>query len=361
MTPAHVMRDTCHLANIAVLIPAWQPDQRLTSLVSHLLELGFGAIVIVNDGSDSRYDEVFQRLALRPHVHVLRHDVNLGKGRALKTGLTYFKRCFPEFAGIVTADADGQHRPEDIRHTAEELDAELRNGPSRMVLGSRRFKNGVPLRSRLGNVFTRLIFAILTGKKLSDTQSGLRGIPAGLVPSLVDLEGERYEYEMDVLMHAVNSCGIREVPIETIYLDGNRSSHFRPLQDSMRIYFVLLRFVLSSLIAAGIDFVVFAAIFALTSSLITSVIAGRVSSLANFALNRRFVFKSGAGLTRAVTRYYLLVLAVGVAAYGSIHLLTGTLGMNVLAAKILAETTLWFASFAIQRTFVFGLRKPGRF
>jgi putative flippase GtrA len=128
----------------------------------------------------------------------------------------------------------------------------------------------------------------------------------------------------------------------------------------MRIYFVLLRFVISSLIAAGIDFVVFAIVFAATSSLLTSVIAGRVSSLANFALNRRFVFKSGAGITLAVLKYYLLAIAVGAAAYFSIKFMAGTLGVNVLAAKIVAETALWFASFSIQRTLVFGPKQPRR-
>jgi putative flippase GtrA len=128
----------------------------------------------------------------------------------------------------------------------------------------------------------------------------------------------------------------------------------------MRIYFVLLRFIISSLIAAGIDFLVFASVFAATSNILWSIVGGRVSSLANFALNRRFVFKSGVGITGAVARYYTLVAAVGIASYFSIKFLAGTLGMNVLAAKIVAETTLWFASFSIQRTLVFAAKKPHR-
>ena len=352
MTPVRAKRTGPQIANLAVLIPVWQPDRCLTDLVLELVDSGFGAIILVNDGSSSSYQQVFDRLGEIPHVHVLRHPTNLGKGRALKTGLAYFHRYFPEYAGVVTADADGQHRPADIVNAA----VELQRDPSRMVLGSRRFKSGIPLRSRVGNVVTRLIFAMLTGKNLADTQSGLRGIPAGLIPSLVALEGERYEYEMDVLMHAAQSYGIREVPIEAVYLDGNRSSHFRPLVDSMRIYFVLLRFVVSSLAAAGIDFVVFAAAFALSSNVLVSMVLGRVSSLANFALNHRFVFKSRAGWTGAAARYYVLVAAVGAASYFSIKFLSGTLGMNVLAAKIVAETVLWFASFSVQRTVVFKSR-----
>jgi len=356
MMQAGVVRDSSHVADVAVVIPVWQPDRRLEELVSRLLELEFGAIIVVNDGSDSSYDKVFSELSRDPEVHVVRHTVNLGKGRALKTGLDYFKRCFPDYVGAVTADADGQHRPADIFRTAEHL----RREPSRMVLGSRHFTHQVPLRSRLGNLVTSQIFSTLTGRHLTDTQSGLRGIPAGLVASVLALEGERYEYEMNVLTHLASSSGILEVPIETVYLEGNRSSHFRPITDSIRIYFVLLRFLASSLVAASIDFVVFAAVFAATSSVLSSMIAGRISSLANFALNRRFVFNSGAAIPRTLARYYTVAAGVGVVSYFSIKFMTGILGMNVLAAKLLAETVLWFASFSIQRAFVFASKQPVR-
>ena len=335
MTHGRVEGECTRLADVAVLIPAWQPDQRLTNLVSELLDLGFGAIVIVDDGSGSDYGEVFQAInrqllnEQRSRVHIVHHAANLGKGRALKTGLSFFLRCFPDYMGVVTADADGQHRPADVFSTAEQL----RRDNSCMVLGSRRFQQGVPLRSHLGNLVTRRIFATLTGRNLSDTQSGLRGIPAELVPSILALEGERYEYEMNVLTHVARSSGILEVPIEAVYLDGNRSSHFRPITDSMRIYFVLLRFFASSLIAAGIDFTLFAIVFAATSNVLSSIIAGRLSSLANFALNRQLVFKSGAGMGRALAKYYMLVAGVGAAAYFSIQFMAGTLEYERVAGE----------------------------
>jgi putative flippase GtrA len=174
-----------------------------------------------------------------------------------------------------------------------------------------------------------------------------------MVPRLMRLEGERYEYEMNMLADAAGSCGITEVPIETIYLDGNRSSHFNPVMDSMRIYFVLMRFFLSSLISAGIDFVVFTAVFWITGSLPASVVAGRVSSLANFFLNRRFVFSNQGNLAAALSKYYVLVAIMGVASYSGIHFLSQVLGLNVLVAKLLVETLLWLVGFAVQRTFVF--------
>jgi glycosyltransferase involved in cell wall biosynthesis len=334
---------------IAVLIPAWQPDHQLSDLVSSLLTLEFGAILLVNDGSDPAHSRIFGTLASDPRVRIVPHAVNLGKGRALKTGFNEFLTHYPDFSGVVTCDADGQHRPEDVVAVAAALQA----SPGKLILGCRKFKGPVPARSRFGNTLTRYVFAMLTGRKLTDTQCGLRGVPRQIIPRLMRLEGERYEYEMNVLADAAGSCGIAEVPIETIYLDGNRSSHFNPVMDSMRIYFVLMRFFLSSLISAGIDFVVFTAVFWLTGNLPASVVAGRVSSLANFFLNRRFVFSNQGNLVTALSKYYVLVAVMGLASYSGIHLLAQVLGWNVLLAKLLVETLLWLVGFAIQRTFIF--------
>ena len=349
MMHACVTRDHGAVADIAVLIPVLQPDARLAALVSKLLDFGFGAIIIVDDGCDAKGQGVFKDLSRQSRVYVLRHPANLGKGRALKTGLAFFHRRFPEFSGIVTADADGQHRAEDIFSTAEQIQSH----PGRIVLGSRRLGKDAPIRSRLGNAITRQVFGLLTGKRLADTQCGLRGIAASLVPSLLAVDGEGYDYEMNVLTHAATSSRVFEVPVEDVYLDGNRSAHFRPIAGSAKIYLVLLRFCASSLIAGAIDFLVFAGLFALTSNLLASVIAGRLSSLFNFALNRRYVFNSNIATTRALARYYALATLLAVASYFATRYVAETFGMNVLAAKLFVETLLWFASFSIQRTFIF--------
>jgi putative flippase GtrA len=212
----------------------------------------------------------------------------------------------------------------------------------------------------VGNVLTRRIFAIVSGKTLTDTQSGLRGVPAWLVPAITVLEGERYEYEMNVLTYVATATQVAEVPIEAVYLNGNRSSHFRPIADSLRIYFVLLRFFGSSLIAAGTDYLVFVMVFAATSNLPASITAGRVSSVANFALNRRFIFKRSARMARTLLKYYGLVGAPGFVAYFFIRDLTGILRLNVLVAKIIVEMGLWFASISVQRKFVFACKESSR-
>jgi glycosyltransferase involved in cell wall biosynthesis len=338
------------LRRTAVLIPARAPEKRLLDLVQELVAAGFGAVIVLDDGSPSSRAEIFDAAARIVGVHRLRHAVNLGKGRALKTGINYFLNELPEFTALVTADGDGQHTPADIVRVAQALPA----AHGRAVLGSRLFAEDVPLRSKFGNLLTRQVFRLATGTKLGDTQTGLRAFPRDLLAELLLLDGERYEYEMTVLAHICRS-GRRplEVPIETVYLDGNKSSHFDPIRDSMRIYFVLLRFFASSLLASGIDFAGFSIAFALTHNVLTGIIVGRLSSLANFALNKRFVFQSGVPLPRALLRYYLLVLGVAAVSYGSIRGLTGYLGWNVFVTKLVVDSLLSLASFSIQRTLVF--------
>lgn len=338
------------MANVAVLIPARRLEPALAPLVDALLAAGFGAIVLVDDGSPVRDKVQFDSLARLARIHLLRHVVNLGKGRALKTGINYLLTQLPGFAGLVTADADGQHTANDIVRIAQAL----LSSSGRPVLGCRSFSGEVPFRSRYGNALTRTLFYFVSGQKIGDTQTGLRGFPFSLLPELLSLQGERYEYEMTVLAYLCRQGNVPlEVPISTIYIEGNRSSHFNPVRDSMRIYFVLLRFYASSLISAGIDFAGFSLTFALTRNVLASIVVGRISSLANFLLNRRYVFRSRGKIRVALGRYYLLALVVAIVSYGLITGLTRYWGWNVFATKVIVDTLLSLATFSIQRTLVF--------
>lgn len=213
--------------DVTVLIPAYQPDDKLVALVENLRPV-FAHIVIVDDGSTEGV-EVFDRI--RPQVDVvLKHEVNRGKGAALKTGFTWIRDHQGEMKGVVTADADGQHKVEDIRRVAEAV----ANRPGGLVLGVRHFGLKVPFRSRLGNHWTTFFFWLLTGLAIKDTQTGLRGIPHDLLERVIQLRGERYEYEMRMLVDArLNPQKPLQLPIETVYLDGNKSSHFHPLRDTI--------------------------------------------------------------------------------------------------------------------------------
>jgi glycosyltransferase involved in cell wall biosynthesis len=240
MIPAELERRS-RLQRVAFVVPAWRPEAVLLALVEALAGSGAGAVVVVDDGSGDAFASVFASVAAVPGVKMLRHAENRGKGRALKTGFEYVLAELPEIDGVVTVDADGQHRAEDAVRVAEAL------GAAALVLGVRVLRRDAPLRSRVGNGLTRCVFARLTRVMVSDTQTGLRGYPRGMLRELLGLQGERYEYEMRVLVEVCRRQRPVEVPIATVYLDGNRGSHFAPVMDSLRIGWVLLRCGVASL------------------------------------------------------------------------------------------------------------------
>lgn len=342
---------------VAALVPAFKPDARLVGLVRDLRSAGFADIVVVDDGSPAEYAAVFEQAREGAAAVLLRHEANRGKGRALKTGLAHVGEHCPRVEGVVTVDADGQHRAPDVVRVAESF----LEAPDALVIGARRLGRGTPLRSLLGNVLTRWIFRWTAGERVTDTQSGLRCFPRSAIPALLDLAGERYEYEMNVLAACpVIGLPLREVGIEAVYLEGNRSSHFHPLLDSMKIYFLLLRFTLSSLLAAGVDLLVFAAVWRSSRSILAAMVLARlVSGSMNFLVNRGPVFRSGVRGPGAPLRYAALVLALGTLSYGLIRGLAGT-GVPVLPAKVAVETTLFLASFAVQRSYIFAARAAPR-
>lgn len=338
--------------SIAVLLPAWKPDRRLLDLIESLHTFGFTSIVVIDDGSGDAYAATFAAAAALGS-DVLHHKRNLGKGRALKTGFDYLLPSASLLSGVITADADGQHRPSDIARVADAFQAR----PMRPVFGVRTFSSSVPYRSRLGNALTRIIFRILTGVFVSDTQTGLRVFPASMLPELLSIEGDRYEYEMNVLMHICRKYEPPvEIPVNTLYIDANRSSHFHPVRDSMRIYFVIARFCMSSLAAAALDFFLFAITFVLTHSLAWSIILGRLSSLLNFVMNRSFVFRNRSSLAAILSRYYSLTVAIALTSYAALRFLTAAAHWNVFVAKLCVDAPLSLASFYMQRLFIFRQR-----
>ncbi len=338
------------------LIPAYEPDERLVTLVRALRADGLGLpVVVVDDGSGPQYGSVFAEARLAGAT-VLHHPENAGKGRALRTGIEHVLRTYPG-QGVVCADCDGQHTVEDVLAVA----ARAEQGSAAVVLGARQFTGRVPLRSRFGNTVTRWAFRAATGRAIQDTQTGLRAYPAATLPWMLTVPGDRFEYELVALLRAAKvGQRIEEVPIATVYLDENSSSHFRPVVDSARIYAPLLRFTASSLLAFAVDTAALLALAALTGDLLLSVVLARLaSSTVNFLTNRHWVFRHGrpAPVARQAVRYWLLVASLGVAGYGGLWALT-TIGVPLLAAKIATDATLFVLGFQVQRTSVFTGR-PG--
>jgi putative flippase GtrA len=335
-----------------VLIPAYQPSPELPGIVRELGPSGeVEAVIVVDDGSGPEYEAIFDGAAAAGAT-VLRHFVNLGKGAALKTGLNAAACRFPGHVGIVTADADGQHKVADILRTARAL----ADHPSNLVLGVRDFRGDVPLRSRIGNGVTRAVMRFVTGHAFTDTQTGLRGIPMDFVPELMRSTPNGYDFELDMLLRCRDARReITEAPIETVYIDQNRGSHFNPLLDSMRVYFVFLRFAGVSIITAGIDNTVFLLLhhYVWASVLGCQFASRAVAGVFNYSANKLEVFHSRTHNTVALPRYCLSVVAQGLVSYFLFINLSRLLGIDVALAKIAVETVLFFASFVVQREFVF--------
>jgi putative flippase GtrA len=343
---------------MVVVIPAYRPGAELVEMAGSLAGSGFTAIVITDDGSGPAYAGVFDRVRHLEGVRVIRHAVNLGKGAALKTGINFAIVEYPSVVGIVTADADGQHDPADVRRVARRFAAQ----PEALVLGARAFSGPVPLRSRLGNSITRSVTRLLVGHRLTDTQTGLRAVPRSLAERMLSVPASGYEFELEMLI-AAKHLGVQviEEPIRTIYKPGNLTSHFDPLRDSMRIYFVLLRFGFISMLTAGLDNLAFYVFFSASGVVPASLLAARVISLAfNYTLVRKAVFLSREQHRVALPRYLLLGAANICVAYGLISFLTGMLSFAVIPAKLLAETLLFIANFAIQREFIFARRPSSK-
>ena len=348
---------------MVALIPAYEPDAGLAGYVDRLAQQGFDRIVVVDDGSGEASRAVFEELAAKPFCHVLHRWPNRGKGVSLKEGFAFIRERWPDAAGIVTADADGQHAPEDCRRLAESLAA----NPVALHLGCRRFSlTKVPLRSWIGNRWSSAVFGLLHGLWLSDTQTGLRAFSVGQVPFLLGVKGERFEYEMGVLVAAARrGVPVVAVPIRTIYEAGNASTHFRPLRDAVRINLLLfggfLRFAGVSLASFALDQGLawgFAAALekagvARAGVIWASGFAARfLSAVFNFSLNRTVVFRSGCGIGASAWKYALLCLAVIVLSNAGVTALAFA-GVPRGLAKLVCDVLLYVVGYRVQSKFIF--------
>lgn len=346
-----------NLANPAILIPAYKPSQELSTLIKNLAkQLPDHEVIVVDDGSGKDYQNIFSQLSNK-NVKLITHAHNKGKGAALKTGIKWWLDQNPA-AGIITADADGQHSVADISKLAQ---ASLQS-PASLHIGQRNFnKATIPLRSRFGNKLTRSLFRLLFQLKLQDTQSGLRAIPLDLLQKTLGITSDKYDFEFEMLLLAKkNKIKFNEVPIATIYIDANKSSHFNPVLDSIRIYFVFLRFFSGSLLSAAIDFIIFVIIYQLSNSIFAAIVTGRVVSGAiNYFYNYRVTFQSNQKVTRSILKYIFLAVALMLCSYVGIKALH-IIHINVYVAKILIESLLYFVNFYIQKHFVFAKNQTPR-
>lgn len=364
--------------NVVVLIPSLHPDHLLPAYVQELIAHGYTRIVIVDDGSGPEYQDIFGNLDDLAECRVLSYETNRGKGHALKHGLAFIAATYPDAEGVITADSDGQHTAADVTKVAESLKIDGEG----LYLGTRDFGGkDIPSKSRLGNRLTSVFFALLYGRWLKDTQTGLRGFALDLIPTMLAIPGERFEYEINMLIHfSGRHIPMHIVPIQTIYLKENKGTHFRPIRDSARIYGHLfgnfLRYASSSAVSALLDLALFTLMNRWLLPMVVpdpqarvlwgigivvfyaTLIARVCSSLVNYKLNKSLVFRI-AHSRGSLIRHALLVLSVMLLSATLVSIMTNGLHAAATPSKILVDTLLFFVNFRIQKSWVFMVTDGG--
>ena len=359
-----------NLNDIAIVIPSLNPDEKFVRVVDGMNSVGFSRFIMVDDGSDADHKGPFEQFSNKPGYTLLVHDVNLGKGQALKDAFRYVVENLPEIEAVITIDGDGQHTPEDALKLAERL----KNKPDEVTFGCRDFDQpGVPVRNKTGNKITSKVFKWLFGMKLSDTQTGLRGFPRRyLLPFVTDVEGTRFEYESNMLLYMNdNKIPFNEVPIQTLYIEENKSSHFHPVRDSVRIYKPIikkstsLKYVFVAAISVLIDLIAFAlldklfagvSVIALQTFLTTG-LARIISAVCNYLMNRKIVFNSKDSVKQTGIKYLITAVCVYVVSY------FGCLGLFTLLqlksrflktlVKALVDLIIFLINYQVQKRWVF--------
>ncbi|MCQ2244461.1 MAG: bifunctional glycosyltransferase family 2/GtrA family protein [Bacteroidaceae bacterium] len=343
--------------DVVIVIPAYQPNEQIMAEFMAEVKENFEHIVIVDDGSGEEQAPFFQRMK-EEGFDLLIHNVNQGKGRALKTAINHVLNNYPDAIGMVAADCDGQHCVKDILKVV----ARLKEKPETLVIGCRDFdKENVPLRSQFGNKMTRSVFSSFVGLNITDTQSGLRAFGRNVMKAFMKVAGERYEYETNMLIACKEKdINIEEVTISTIYIDNNATSHFNPIKDSIIIYKLFLKFILSAFSSFLLDitlFTIFVAVLpdincgVLTKIVLATVMARTISSIYNYCMNSKVVFKK---VTKSsILKYYTVVVAIMFTSGICVSTLYNLLGINATVLKIFVDSVIFFIDFCVQREWVF--------
>lgn len=360
-----------NIKNKAIILPVYNPDEKFAGFVNDLVKSGFEDIIVINDGSRADCVHFFEEAEKLSQVTLITHEVNKGKGAALKSAFIYLSENRENVECAVTCDGDGQHDIGSIKKCIDAYDKR----PGTVIIGGRDFDSpNVPKKNRMGNKLSSRVFKFACGIKLKDTQTGLRIIPESCFEFFSTLKGDRYEYETNMLIAIVNkNIPYYEERIETIYIDDNATSHFNPFIDSIKIYVVVLayflKFALSSIISWGSDIIIYAIlqiilernmVNATTQVLICTVASRVISSFVNYVINKNGVFKSSDGMSKTVLKYYILAFCQMIASYLLVSIFVSMFqasGIFELMIKCVVDFCLFFFSYNIQRKLIFKNKK----
>lgn len=352
---------------VAVVVPSFNPDENLVSTIESLQAAGFSDFILVDDGSSKDTQKWITEAASLGGVTLIHHEKNRGKGAALKTAYSSLLKRATKPTGAVAVDSDGQHASVDVSRVVAELLAQDSPADS-IVFGVRDFASKtVPWKSKLGNSVSSGLVGLLFGKWVKDTQTGLRAFGINRLAQQVATPGERYEFEMNSLLQILHqSLDLVQVGITTVYLDENNSrSHFRPVADSLKVVWRIVvsffEFSMSSLSSAALDIGLFTLIVNLAfqgdpnaAQITIAVFVARIfSSLVNFFVNKKVVFGNSSSHRKTMTKYFVLAVANFTASTLGVIALDFLLNGHVVWAKIITDTLLFFASYLVQRKWVF--------
>ena len=339
--------------DVAILIPSLNPRKNIIEIVRKLKESKFNTIFLIDDGSKEDSKKNFRIVEEEFDVNIIVHKINKGKGASLKDGIKYIQEN-TNLKGIVTMDSDGQHLIKDVEKVVDKMNE------NSVVLGVRDFdKDGIPFRNKFGNKFSSWYLKVVAGKSISDTQTGLRGIPRKYFDMSVKTEGNRYEYEMNVLMEWCKdkNCKIEAVPIETVY-EKNNVSYFNPILDSIRIYKDFFKNIISSIICAVLDIVLFWLIldvFGLMNVFWSNTVARIISGFFDFTINKFWVFKNGRNQEgkKEFIKYGILFIVQMFINSAIVDLLSKVFFNFIILIKIIVNTVIYFANYFIKKRFIF--------
>lgn len=351
---------------LAIILPSLDPDKKLCGVIDGLIAEGFEHIVIVDDGSDAAHQAPFEYAAGFPQCHILRHEVNKGKGRGLKDAFRYVLDEMPDIRGVVTIDGDGQHLTKDIVACGEKLLA----NEDKVVMGCRDFSQPAFRRAASrGIARPHSSSACATASSCPTRRPVCRAIPRRYLDAFCGIDGERFEYETNMLLNMKRmGIGFVEQRIDTVYDSEDYSSHYNAIKDSWRIFKVMFKFLLSSLGSTVIDLLVFYLVFRIFkdqlgtwASLVSTAVARACSSFANFNANNRMVFDNHGSYRRALVRYYCLCIPQMLVSAGLVtlinHLFANSVPIIATLIKFVVDTGLFFISYGIQREWVFSQKK----
>lgn len=349
---------------VTIIIPTYNPDDKFLAFLLELKNNGYNNIIVVDDGSRDNTRHYFITAKEKFNCKIVSHSINLGQGRAYKSGFNYYLSeirlggYYENTIGIIQCDCDGQHHIDDINKCVELL----RRNPEKLVLGIRDFSDkSIPFRSRFGNRCTSFVFKFFCGMDLKDTQTGLKGIPKSFIPVLMETSGERFEYASSCLLETKRrGIDILQFPIQTIYINGNETSHFNPILDSIRVYSLIAKYLVSSLSAFIADIIAFSFFMIVTKTLmpesyiiISTYLAKVISCTYSFIINKKLVFTYEGDGASTMAKFLMLCVVQATLSGFLTNSLSRFMQWNEVFSKIIIDTLLFFFSFQVQDRWVF--------